>query len=64
MQTTYSFPSMYLLPIIDHTQSYGLQIINLTLNEESDTYTFLLNNSVPVEEYSHLYESYNFNEIV
>lgn len=60
---TFTFGKRWVDGVLKHIITYGMDIVSLTLID--DTYTIILTEPIPsVEEYEHLRESYQFEEVL
>ena len=59
---TYTFNKQYITEIISHTATYQIDVISLNLTE--DIYTMETVTAFTAEDFAHLQENYELQEIV
>lgn len=63
MTYTFTFGKQWVEGVLKHIMAYDIDIIALTLSD--DTYTIVLTDPIPSnEEYEHLRESYQLQEVI
>ena len=59
---TYRFTDHFMIPVLQHIESYKLKV--LQLQPDGSNYILTTDGPVPVEEYDHLNVNYEFSEVV